>query len=94
MYVDEAMRRYLSRQISGLGDPRQNEDEFAACLERVSGFLAKRGRLPDREATDPSEVRLGSWLQDQQSAEQRGVLCSERRSQLGELIGPGWAALG
>ncbi len=88
------MRRELARQISGLGEPRQQDDEqFCACLRVLGDFLAARRRMPDVRAEDADEARLGSWLRAQQAAERRGALSGARGSKLRELIGPGWAGM-
>lgn len=93
--MDEATRQSLSRQITGLGEPRQQGDEeFAATLQRLGEFLQERRRMPDRGAEDPEESRLGSWLRTQQAAERQGVLSGARGgSKLRGLIGPGWSGM-
>ena len=92
--MDEAMRRHLSRQISGVEDPRQQGDEeFAVCLGGLRKFLAERRRIPDVAAEDASEAKLASWLRKQQAAEKNGALCSVRGSSLREVVGPGWASM-
>ncbi|MCH6471572.1 SDR family NAD(P)-dependent oxidoreductase [Sinomonas terrae] len=46
--VDEVMRRYLARQISGIEAPRQEgEAEFAASAGRLADFVDEHGRAPD-----------------------------------------------
>jgi hypothetical protein len=88
------MRRELSRQISGLGEPRQQDDEhFSACLRVLDDFLAERRRTPDEHSEDAREAKLGSRLRAQQAAERRGALSGARGSELREVNGPGWASM-
>jgi hypothetical protein len=85
------MRRGLSRQISGLEEPKQQGDEeFAAGLGELAAFKAEYGRLPDRRSLEASEARLGKWLEAQRDAERQRVLCGLRRSMLREALGQDW----
>ena len=92
--MDESMRRELSRQITGLREPRQQGDgDFARSLTELDAFLREHRKLPDWRSKEPSEARLGSWLRTQQAVEHSGALSGERRAKLRELIGPGWATM-
>lgn len=89
--VDNAMWRILSRQIAGIDEPRQLDDnEFAALLGRLEAFVEECGRVPERTAKEPDEARLGLWIEAQRRADHGGLLCPERRIRLEGLLGPRW----
>lgn len=89
--VDNAMWRSLSRQIAGIGEPRQpDESEFTNVLDELGTFVVERGRIPERSSKEPAEAQLGRWIEAQRRAERGGLLCPERRALLEECLGPQW----
>jgi hypothetical protein len=87
------MWRSLSRQIAGLDEPRQPDDQaFALMLDRLEVFVGERGRIPNRGSKEPEEARLGAWIEAQRRAEHGGLLCPERRALLEEHLGSGWSS--
>jgi TorA maturation chaperone TorD len=89
--MDEAMRQSLARQITGLPEPKQPEDQFARILRALADFRERHGRVPDRNAEEASESWLGSWLEAQRSAERSGDLPRTRSQQLEDVLGADWA---
>ncbi|WP_344300592.1 helicase associated domain-containing protein [Sinomonas flava] len=91
--MDEAMKRYLSRQITGLDRMREPRDEeFAAAIVELEAFREEGGGIPDWRSSDRVEARLGSWLEGQRDVERRGVLCEKRRALLEGVLGPRWVS--
>lgn len=89
--MDELMRQILARQITGLPEPKQPEDQFARLLRALADFQAKHNRLPERNGQETSEAWLGAWVETQRVAERSGDLSRERSSSLEDLLGPDWA---
>lgn len=88
--MDNRLRKQLARQIIGLDEQRQPEDEaFATMLGLVAAFASDHGRLPSARAS-VDEAPLARWLNAQRKTELEGDLCPIRQAMLADQLGAQW----
>ncbi|WP_138444043.1 helicase associated domain-containing protein [Sinomonas susongensis] len=91
-FLDEFMRRELSRQITDVREVPQPEDGlFGAAVDQLRDFCRTHRRAPEPTGRHADEALLGRWLEAQKGHAQRGTLCEKRRSVLEEILGHEWS---
>ncbi|KHL02923.1 helicase associated domain-containing protein [Sinomonas humi] len=89
--MDEVMRQRMAREITGLPEPKQPEDQFARILHALADFHERHDRVPEWNAEEASESWLGAWLEAQRAAERSGTLPESRSRMIEEILGAHWA---
>ncbi|HKU10889.1 helicase associated domain-containing protein [Sinomonas terrae] len=85
------MRQRLAREITGLPEPKEPEDQFARILRALADFRERHGRVPEKKAEETSESWLGAWLEAQRAEERSGALPEARSRMLKDVLGSDWA---
>lgn len=87
------MRKRFARDAAGLPEPRPRRDAvFALDVEELAAFVRDNGRAPRANADDPSEAKLGVWLEKQRAAHRSGKLSADRAAAVDGVLGQDWSS--